>query len=122
MSCIRISLIAVLRWFVKNEAPKSIGLNAKNLTGTQRRTEIYLKRDERSTGVKRKKLPGSDSGWVTIHSCEAVKGVRVDKSFQGKSGIMKASAKKHSPVRIRSYANSRKPGRLKTIADSVIRK
>jgi hypothetical protein len=47
--------------------------------------------------MKREKLSGSDSGWVTINSCEAVKGVRVDKAFQGKSGIMKESAKKHSP-------------------------
>jgi len=45
-------------------------------------------------------MSGSDSGWVTIHSCEAVKGARVDNGFQGKSGIMKASAKRHSPVRI----------------------
>jgi hypothetical protein len=62
--------------------------------------------------MKRKKLSGSDSGWVTIHSCKAVKGVRVDNGFQGKSWIMKASAKKHSPVRIRSYANSGKPKKV----------
>jgi hypothetical protein len=80
---------------VKNEAIKISRSDAKNLTGTQPRTEIYLKRDERSTGVKRKKLSGSDSEWVTILSCEAVKGVRVDKGFQGKSGIRNASAKKH---------------------------
>jgi hypothetical protein len=77
--------------------PKSVGLNAKNLTGTQRRTEIYLKRDGRLIGVKRKKLSGCDSGWVTIHSCETVKGIRVDNGFQGKSATRKASAKKLSP-------------------------
>jgi len=46
--------------------------------------------------VKREKLPDCDSGWVTIHSCKAVKGVRVDNGFQGNSTIMKESAKKHS--------------------------
>ena len=63
--------------------PTSVGLNAKSLTETQRRTEIYLKRDGRSTSVKRKELSGSDSGWVTIHSCETVKGIRVDNGFSG---------------------------------------
>jgi len=61
-----------------------------------RRTEIPIIRDWSLTGVKRKKLPASDSGWVSIHSCEAVKGVRVDNGFQGNSTIMKGSAKKHS--------------------------
>jgi len=102
--------------------PKSVGLNAKNLGGTQRGTEIYLKRDEHRIGVKREKLSGNDSEWVTIHSCEAVKGVRVDNGFQGKFWTMKASAKKHSPIRIRSYANSRKPGRSEMRTDRVIRK
>lgn len=97
MSCIRISLIAVLRLYGKNEATNINRSECKSLTETQWRTEIYLKRDGRSTSVKRKKLSGSDSGWVTIHSCEVVKGIRVDKGFQGKSAIMKASAKKHSP-------------------------
>jgi hypothetical protein len=122
MSCIRVSLIAVLRLSVKNEAIKISRSEAKNLTGTQRRTEIYLKRDGSLTSVKRSKLSGSDSKWVTIHSCEAVKGVRVDNGFQGKSTIRNASAKKHSPVRIWSYSNSRKPGRLEMRTDSVIRK
>jgi hypothetical protein len=101
---------------------KSVGLNAKNLTGTQRRTEIYLKRDGCLTGVKREKLSGSYSKWFTIYSCEVVKGVRVDKVFQGKSRIMKASAKKHSPVRIQSYANGGKPGSSEMVAYSFIRK
>jgi len=122
MNRIRISLIAVLRLYVKNEATKINRSEAKNLTGTQQRTEISIKRDRRLTGVKREKLSGSKSGWFTIHSCKAVKSIRVDNGFQGKSGIMKASAKKHSPVRNRNYANSGKPGRSETIADSVIRK
>ena len=77
--------------------PTSVGLSAKKLTGTQRGTEISIKRDGRLISVKRKELSGSDSGWVTIHSCETVKGIRVDTGFQGKSTIRKASAKKHSP-------------------------
>jgi hypothetical protein len=93
--------------------PKSVGLNAKNLTGTQRRTEISIKRDECSTSVKRKKLPDCDSGWVTIHSCEAVKGVRVDTGFQGESGIMKASAKKHSLSGLEAMQIAESPKDLK---------
>jgi hypothetical protein len=75
---------------------KSASLNAKNLTGTQQRTEISIKRDECSKGVKREKLPASESEWVSSHRSESVKGVRVDNGFQGNSTIMKGSAKKHS--------------------------
>jgi|GEM_PF-2995643 len=96
MNCIRISLIAVLRLYGKDEANKISRSECKKFDRDTRRTEISIKRDGRLTGVKRKKLPASDSGWVSIHSCEAVKGVRVDNGFHGNSTIMKGSAKKHS--------------------------
>jgi hypothetical protein len=109
MRCIRISLIAVLRLCVKNEAIKISRSNAKNLTWTQRRTEIYLKRDRRLTSVKRSKLSGSDSKWVTIYSCETVKSVRVDNGFQGKSATRNASAKKHSPLGLEAMQIAESP-------------
>ena len=88
MSCIRISLIAVLRLYGKDEANKISRSECKKFDRDTRRTEIPIIRDERLTGVKREKLPASDSGWVSIHSCEAVKGVRVDNGFQGNSTLM----------------------------------
>lgn len=76
--------------------PKSVSLNAKNLNGTQRRTEIAVTGDGRLTGGKREKLSASESEGVSSHRSESVKGVRVDNGFQGNSTIMKVFAKKHS--------------------------
>ena len=44
---------------------------------------------------------------------EAVKGVRVDTGFQGESGIMKASAKKHSLSGLEAMQIAESPKDLK---------
>jgi len=76
MSCISINLIAVLRLYYKDEANKISESECKKFEREARITKISVKRDRRLTGVKREKLPASESEWVSILRSETVKSVR----------------------------------------------
>lgn len=97
----------ILRLCEKDKPDKVSKSGAKNLIPDTGRTEIPVKRERRTTNVKRERLPASESEWQ--HSTlRSRKKHQECKDLQGNPALT-PYLQRHNVNRIRSYANNGKP-------------